>query len=679
MSSVGDFKYYTQYINDHIQLATHHHTPKRKYLHTLWVFLFYGMYTAASQTATTPLPTKEDRDTVATEQLANTLFTKGDRLVKKSDFKKAIPVLKQSLAYFQELEATAQIGACLTKIGTSYYYLGGYEEALQFFTKSIAYYKALEDHKGVSSTLNNMGAIYYYTGKYPEALRYYKKALTLQEAVGHRQMVASINQNIGGIYVELGKYDKALSHFRKAQSIFEKTADTLSIAQALQGIGEIYLAQKKPKKALQHIEKALLTIEKTPFSQQKMEILFSLATVHRVLEHLAVSKTYYLQCLSYATTIQSAMYQSMVWIALGRLEVQQQQYTLAIQKCTKGMAIARSLQAVSVQKDGCDCLYTAYKAIGHTRKSLDYHEQLQRLKDSLAFTKTADQLVTLEYEKQQLLDSIAYVQKQHRLETKHQAIVLHKEKQRNLSIFAGACVFFVLLGIWSRLQYVRKSKAVLQLEKDRSEHLLLNILPKEIAHELKQKGYVDAQDFDSASILFTDFKSFTVTASTLSPQQLVAEINCCFEAFDRIVDKYGIEKIKTIGDAYMAAGGLPKPDAQAVKKTILAALEMQAFIADRKRAKHGTGFPAFDMRVGIHVGPIVAGIVGVKKFQYDVWGDTVNIASRMESNGTIGNVNISEHTYQIIKEEAEFSFEHRGKIQVKGKGAMDMYYVYPRA
>jgi class 3 adenylate cyclase len=204
---------------------------------------------------------------------------------------------------------------------------------------------------------------------------------------------------------------------------------------------------------------------------------------------------------------------------------------------------------------------------------------------------------------------------------------------------------------------------------------LLNILPEEIAEELKEKGSVDAQDYSTVAILFTDFKSFTETASKLSPQKLVEELNVCFKAFDNIMEYYDIEKIKTIGDAYMAAGGLPKPGENYIIKTLFAAIEMQEFIRNRKEANAIKEIPAFEMRVGIHVGSIVAGIVGVKKFQYDVWGDTVNIASRMESNGSVGKINISRDTYLLVKDEKELQFEYRGKIEAKGKGAMEMYFV----
>ncbi|MBK6830930.1 MAG: hypothetical protein IPG92_09450 [Flavobacteriales bacterium] len=211
--------------------------------------------------------------------------------------------------------------------------------------------------------------------------------------------------------------------------------------------------------------------------------------------------------------------------------------------------------------------------------------------------------------------------------------------------------------------------------KKRSDALLLNILPAEVANELKAKGHADAKHFDQVTILFTDFKGFTEASEKLSPQELVEELNTCFKAFDGIITARGIEKIKTIGDAYMCAGGLPVPASSTPAGVVQAALEMQAFMIARKKERDAAGMPFFEMRVGIHTGPVVAGIVGVKKFAYDIWGDTVNTASRMESSGEVGQVNISEATYVLVKDEPGLTFTPRGKVQAKGKGEMEMYFV----
>ncbi len=248
------------------------------------------------------------------------------------------------------------------------------------------------------------------------------------------------------------------------------------------------------------------------------------------------------------------------------------------------------------------------------------------------------------------------------------------KRTRNIFFFSAIGVVGLAIGLWSRLRFVHRSRAAIQKEKDISEGLLLNILPEEVAEELKAKGYADVKEFDTATILFSDFKGFTQMSEKLPATELVAEIDHCFKAFDGIMGKYHIEKIKTIGDAYMAAGGLPDPANGQPLDVVLAAIEMQAFMATYKAERAAAGRIYFEMRVGIHTGPVIAGIVGVKKFAYDIWGDTVNTASRMESSGEVGRVNISESTYALVNGAPELRFTARGKVQAKGKGEMEMYF-----
>jgi class 3 adenylate cyclase len=229
------------------------------------------------------------------------------------------------------------------------------------------------------------------------------------------------------------------------------------------------------------------------------------------------------------------------------------------------------------------------------------------------------------------------------------------------------------IGLFNRYRYVRRTKQIIENEKDRSEKLLLNILPVETAEELKEKGTATPKQYDMVSVLFTDFKGFTNIAEKLTPQELVAELNRCFFEFDKIIDKHGLEKIKTIGDAYMCAGGIPVANTTNPVEIVRAGLEIKQFMEDLKKSREASGQDYWELRIGIHTGPVVAGVVGKNKFAYDIWGDAVNTASRMESSGIPGKVNISGTTFELVKD--HFECIHRGKIQAKNKGEIDMYIV----
>jgi class 3 adenylate cyclase len=298
------------------------------------------------------------------------------------------------------------------------------------------------------------------------------------------------------------------------------------------------------------------------------------------------------------------------------------------------------------------------------RKRLALEEDLKRKEIQIKFDEE-QRAVALKYNQEKNIAKI----NQEKKDAIAKADLESSKNQKNMWA-VGAGLSLLLLGFagFSYNQKRKDNKKIAE-EKLKSDQLLLNILPHEVAEELKEKGKTNAKHFDEVSVLFTDFVNFTANSERIGVQEVLNELNICFTEFDSIMEKYGLEKIKTIGDAYLAVSGLPLSNGQHAKNAVDASLEILSYIQHRKQENPN----ALDIRIGIHSGPVIAGIVGVKKFAYDIWGDTVNTAARMEQNSIPGRVNISEATYQLIKE--DFIFDYRGKIETKGKGAMEMYFV----
>ena len=306
-------------------------------------------------------------------------------------------------------------------------------------------------------------------------------------------------------------------------------------------------------------------------------------------------------------------------------------------------------------------------------------EEVAREKDEVSKKYKNQEKVLTQLESEKKLAETEIANQQMRLK------LAEKEKEQNQYLFiflAGVSVLLILLALTNYFRFLAKKRSnakleaqnrIIEEERQRSDDLLLNILPTSIAQELKETGKATAQKFNDTTVLFTDFKNFTSIAEQLTPEKLVKEIDDTFRAFDFIISQYpDLEKIKTIGDAYMVASGLSS------RKTIpynmvQAAIEMQQYLTEVKMEKIKRNEPYFEARIGMHTGPVVAGVVGNKKFAYDIWGDTVNIASRMEANCEVGRVNLSGVTASLVK--YKFDCEYRGKVNVKNKGMMDMYYL----
>jgi class 3 adenylate cyclase/Tfp pilus assembly protein PilF len=504
----------------------------------------------------------------------------------------------------------------------------------------------------------------------------FEQALDLNSEDGNIREMGRINNNIGVIYHEQGNYEIALEYFNRALGLFEQAGEKRGMASSLNNIGDLYASQEKFDEALVYNLRSLEMRETLGDKKGMANCYNVIGDNYSKQGNFKEAMHYYLKSIEIREELGEKRALSRVYGNIGQMFLLRQNYQESKNWCSKSLELSKLIGARIEEKEACQCLYQVNKAIGNAETALAYHELLNEIERSLKIEETVKTLQQFEFRKIILQDSLRKEQDKIRTELRYREEVNLKKRQSNIFLFSGLAILLLAGGLFSRLRYIRKSRTIIQQEKERSDELLLNILPSETAEELKLKGSVQARDFDLVTVMFTDFQGFTFAAEKLSAQELVGEIDFCFKAFDEIIAKHNIEKIKTIGDAYMCAGGLPVANQTNPLDVVNAALDIQDFMLKLKEERKAIGKPYFEIRLGIHTGHVVAGVVGTRKFQYDIWGDTVNLASRMESSGEVGKVNISQTTFEHVK--THFDCTHRGKISAKNKGAIDMYFVNGR-
>ncbi len=607
--------------------------------------------------------------------IAGVLNNMGLIYSRKAEYSKAMEHYQRCVKIYEEISDKKTMAILLNNMGHIYLNQGDYPGAMNYYQRCLKTMEEISDKNGMATVLHNIGLIYSRKGNYPRALDYYKHCLKIKEEIDDKNGIAVVLNNIGSIYQNQGDYDNAMDYYQRSLLISKEISDQSNITVALNNIGAIHMLRGEYVKAMKFLLQSFQINEEMDDRMGMASVLNNIGDLFANNKEYPEALNYYQQSLEIRTALSDKSGMAKTMINIGRTNNNQGDKTEAISWCLKGLQISEEINILEEQKDACQCLYDAYKALGNDNKALSYHERITMLDDSLQAEETSKQLQQMEFERQWLADSLIQEKDKLSVQLAHEKEVRRKTRVRNIFIVSVALLLIGAFALYRRIVYMRKAKKTIEYEKDRSDKLLLNILPEEIAEELKEKGRAEAKRFEQVSILFTDFKEFTQIAEKLNAEELVGEINSCFKKFDAICAKFGIEKIKTIGDAYMAAGGLPVPNKDSVRNTVLAGLEMAACMISRKMERDKEGKIFFEMRVGIHTGAVIAGIVGDTKFQYDLWGDTVNTASRMENTGKTGKVNISQSTYEIIKDDPVFRFQSRGKIKAKGKGDVNMWFV----
>ena len=547
--------------------------------------------------------------------------------------------------------------------------------AMDRFYRMLDIRISMKDSSEIGTAYNNIGNIYYYKGDFPKALEFYIRSLHFEELAPTDAGLAASYLNIGSVYALQEEYDHALVYFKRALTLNEKLGDGNGIANCYTNIGNIYKAKDSLHLAVDYFLKSIPMMQAAENRYSLSTSYANLADAYRLLNDYPTMFAYFRKCEEIRTEMDDQLGLANLWIRRGYAYNFTHAYENARSECQKGLDIATQAGALTEMKDACDCLYLSHKGLKQEHVALSYYERHSRLEDSLARDETLMQLQLMEFRTQVAKDSIGREAEKVALAMAHQKEIAQGHQFRNIIGGIGILLILLSLLLYKLFHQTRESKKRIELAKGKADQLLLNILPAEITEELMQHGKVEAQQFENVTMLFTDMVGFTHVSAQMQPQELIGELNHLYSRFDEIVAARGIEKIKSIGDAYMAAGGLLLSTEESVKSTVLAGLDMQEYIQRRFEERKARGMHAFEMRVGIHTGPVVAGIIGVKKYQYDVWGDTVNTANRMETNGAPGRVNISELTFSFIHKDPDFVFERRSKVSVKGKGEMQMYFV----
>jgi len=502
--------------------------------------------------------------------------------------------------------------------------MGGNVLALEAFLECQKYAIRIGNDENIGSALISIAGTYATIDNFENAKYYYFESIDLLRKIQDSIGVASALTNLGDVYIDENKLDSALVCTREAYAIFNLKDHTIGRAYSMGNTGMIYAKQGNDKMAEIYLREPI-----------------------EILEEL---EDYYPVCV-YLT------YMSDIYLRKGDWNK-----ALGLAQSSLDMAEANDLTAQI--SDAHLKLAELHEYKGNYKKSNIHLKDHYSFRDSILnmanVNKMADLRTNFELSQKQIEVDLLNEQ---------------KGKQRitvTSSIVALVLIVLYALGLLHRNRYIQKTSHIIKGERDRSDNLLCNILPEKTAQELKEVGKVQAKHFESVTVMFTDFKAFTANSDQLSPEELVESIDFYFSKFDEIMEKFGLEKIKTIGDAYMCAGGLPFATPDHAHKMVEAAFEIAEFV-DEAKIDDPNNLTRFDIRIGINTGPVVAGVVGTKKFAYDIWGDTVNIASRMESNSEPGKINISENTFQLIK--SEFNCTYRGEIEAKHKGKLKMYFV----
>ncbi|PLW94681.1 MAG: adenylate/guanylate cyclase domain-containing protein [Marinilabiliales bacterium] len=529
----------------------------------------------------------------------------------------------------ESLQFKNGLALSLKYIGMAYYFQAKYLETIQYWQESLTVYESVGNTKGVANTLSNIGAIYFNQGDDTKAIEIYLKALKVADEIGDSLRIATVLNNIGGVYFNKdATRNKSIHYYLRAYEICQVIGDQYGIGTSAVNLGGYYIYKENTDSALYYFNISLDILKKTATGNVSY-VLNNIGEAYVLKEDYLQAENYQKQALELAEANNSALDMTLALIALGNTKNAIGDYKKAIEYYSQAEELAREIGVNYQLETAFKALAATYANISDYKMAYQYQKLFSEIKDTLYNAENDKKIQRLQFnydleKKQREVDNLAKDKELKELEIKRQKAV------KNVFLLGLVFILIVAFILYRNMRAKIKINRILDRQKVEIENLLLNILPAKVANELQLNGKATPKNYKSVSVLFTDFKGFTKIAEGLSPEDLVKELNIFFHAFDNIVEKYQLEKIKTIGDAYMCAGGIPSETDDHPLKVVKAGLDMQVFMNEFNESRKSNGKQQWGLRLGIHTGPVVAGVVGKKKYAYDIWGNTVNIASRME-------------------------------------------------
>jgi adenylate cyclase len=565
------------------------------------------------------------------------LMSVGIAASKQRDFKKAKTYFSRALGVCKLLQDNKGIAEAHGRLGNANLHSGKYEQALEHYRVAIDIRLSLNDELGTADLYNNSGTIYLLQGNHALALKSLLKALHTFELSGNLTHIASASSNIGLIYWEQKNYEEALKMFHHALSIWQQAGNMKEVSKNLNNIGNVFHDQQNFPSAIAMHSKALELREQIGDLPNVAISCQNLGIVYKDMGEYTVAKYFLIRALSCYRDLADKRDLVLLHINLGELYFLMGEYEEAQTYLNGALKLAEEQGLKDPLREAYEVLSKLFAKQKNFEQAYIYQLRYTQLHKEISNAETSRQIAQMGVNRE--------------MEQKERNAELERAKNAEL----------------------QKAFTLLEDEKKRSESLLNNILPEEVSRELKESGKTKARSYEMATVMFADIQGFTTISEQLTAEELVMGIDEYFEAFDRIVEIHGVEKIKTIGDAYLCAGGVPVAADDHAIRVIEVAKDFQRAtnILRDKRTKEGKR--VFDFRFGVHSGPVVAGVVGIKKFAYDIWGDTVNTAARMQQHSAPNHINISGSTYGLVRD--EFICTYRGEIEAKNKGKMKMYFV----